>query len=67
MTVLEASRMGGVPHASVCGGRGRCATCRVRVGVGSDTLEPPEPEEQRVLTRVGAPPNVRLCLPDSPG
>ena len=30
-TLLDASRIGGVPHASVCGGRGRCSTCRVRV------------------------------------
>ena len=30
-SVLEASRLLGVPHASVCGGRGRCSTCRVRV------------------------------------
>jgi len=27
-TVLEASRSAGIPHASVCGGRGRCSTCR---------------------------------------
>src|SRR5262249_44419548 len=32
LSVLEMSRMGGIPHASVCGGRGRCSTCRVRVG-----------------------------------
>ena len=30
-SVLEASRAGRVPHASICGGRGRCSTCRVRV------------------------------------
>ncbi|MGL4295961.1 MAG: adenylate/guanylate cyclase domain-containing protein, partial [Aestuariivirga sp.] len=27
-SVLEASRIGGIPHMSVCGGRGRCSTCR---------------------------------------
>src|SRR5262249_37183332 len=27
-TILEASRTAGIPHASVCGGRGRCSTCR---------------------------------------
>jgi adenylate cyclase len=27
-TLLEISRAAGVPHASVCGGRGRCTTCR---------------------------------------
>ena len=61
MSVLEASRMGGVPHASVCGGRGRCSTCRVRIGVGLDTLKAPEADELRVLSRIGAPPNVRLA------
>jgi adenylate cyclase len=62
LTVLDMSRSGGIPHASVCGGRGRCSTCRVRVG-GPDRalLSPPEPEEQKVLARVGAPENVRLA------
>ena len=35
-SVLEASRIGGVPHYSVCGGKGRCSTCRVRVTDGLD-------------------------------
>ncbi len=60
-TVLEASRFAGIPHASVCGGRGRCSTCRIRV-TGDPTLLPPaSPLERRVLERVGAPPNVRLA------
>ena len=29
-TVLEALRNAGIAHASVCGGRARCTTCRVR-------------------------------------
>jgi adenylate cyclase len=61
LTVLEASRLAGIPHASVCGGRGRCSTCRVRVVRGLHDLEPPAADEQRVLARVGAPPNVRLA------
>jgi adenylate cyclase len=61
MTVLEASRAAHIPHASVCGGRGRCSTCRVRLGAGRDRLPPPDPDEQRVLERVGAAPNVRLA------
>jgi len=60
-SVLDASRFAGIPHASVCGARGRCSTCRVRVGQGLDSLPPPSPEEIRVLRRVGAPPNVRLA------
>ena len=35
-SVLETSRAAGVPHVSVCGGRGRCSTCRVRVWSGLD-------------------------------
>ncbi len=60
-TVLEASRGAGIPHASVCGGRGRCSTCRVRVGAGAETLAPPSDEEAKVLKRIRAAPNVRLA------
>jgi adenylate cyclase len=60
-SVLEASRLAGIPHASVCGGRGRCSTCRVRVDRGGEALVPPAEAERRVLRRVGAPPNVRLA------
>jgi adenylate cyclase len=60
-TVLEASRFAGIPHTSVCGGRGRCSTCRVRIVRGRDSLPPAKPAEARVLRRVGAPPSVRLA------
>jgi adenylate cyclase len=65
-TILEASRGAGIPHASVCGGRGRCSTCRVRVGAGLETLAPPSEEELRVLARIGAVPNVRLACQTRP-
>lgn len=60
-TVLEASRLAGIPHASECGGRGRCTTCRVRVVGGAACLPLSGPEERRILRRLGAPPNVRLA------
>jgi adenylate cyclase len=60
-SVLEASRFAGIAHASVCGGRGRCSTCRIRVGAGLTQLPPPSASEQRVLQRIGAPPAVRLA------
>ena len=41
--VLDASRRASIPHASICGGRGRCTTCRIRVLRGFGTLPPPEP------------------------
>ncbi|MGU3537960.1 adenylate/guanylate cyclase domain-containing protein [Methylobacterium sp. A54F] len=61
--VLEASRRHNLPHASVCGGRGRCSTCRVRVFDGDDGrgLPAPSKAEQAVLSRVGATPGIRLA------
>lgn len=52
-SVLEASRMGGVPHASSCGGRARCTLCRVRV-LSIVPLPAPAEAERRVLERLGA-------------
>lgn len=60
-SVLEASRWASIPHASVCGGRGRCSTCRVDVVAGQEGLPPPAPEERRLLDRIGAPESVRLA------
>src|SRR5215471_13265984 len=59
-TVLEASRSALIPHLSVCGGRGRCSTCRIRV-TGDLSLAPPSPQELAVLQRIGAGPDVRLA------
>ena len=63
MSVLEASLRHKIPHASVCGGRARCSTCRVRVV--SDRLALPRPagREAFVLARVGASadPSIRLA------
>ncbi len=61
VSILEASRMLGVPHASVCGGRGRCSTCRVRVQAAPTALPPASAEETKVLRRVQAGPGVRLA------
>jgi adenylate cyclase len=60
-TILEAIRDEGLPHASVCGGRARCTTCRVRVGDGLTHLPPPTRREAQALGRIHAPPNVRLA------
>ncbi len=61
LSVLEISRIAGIPHAQVCGGRGRCSTCRISVEGDPDLLPPPQPDELRVLERIGAGANVRLA------
>ena len=60
-SVLEVSRMARIPHASVCGGRGRCSTCRIRVVAPAGALPEVSDDEMKVLHRVGAAPNVRLA------
>ncbi len=60
-SVLEASRWAGIAHASVCGGRGRCSTCRVRVYEGGELLPPPNAVEHKTLSRIRATANVRLA------
>jgi adenylate cyclase len=61
LSVLEASILAGIPHASPCGGRARCSLCRVHV-LGNPSLPPPQDAERRLLSRVGLDPaSVRLA------
>jgi adenylate cyclase len=60
-SVLEASRKGKIPHQSVCGGRGRCTTCRVKVTANEGTLTSPSAHEIKAIERVGLDDNVRLA------
>jgi adenylate cyclase len=62
LSVLEASLRHQVPHASVCGGRARCSTCRIRVIGDCSSLPEPSKREAFVLNRVGASdPSIRLA------
>ena len=63
LSVLEASLRNNVPHASVCGGRARCSTCRIRVIGDCSSLPEPSQREAFVLDRVGAgsDPAIRLA------
>jgi adenylate cyclase len=60
-TVLETLRDYGIPHASLCGGRARCTTCRVLVTKGLDQLPAPSGLEADALARVDASPGMRLA------
>src|SRR5205814_142765 len=62
LSVLEASLRYNVPHASVCGGRARCSTCRIRVIGDCTALPEPSQREAFVLGRVGtSDPSIRLA------
>src|ERR1700730_13094185 len=63
LSVLEASLRNNVPHASICGGRARCSTCRIRVIGDCGSLPEPSRREAFVLNRVGAgsDPAIRLA------
>src|SRR5438105_4961260 len=62
LSILEASLRYNVPHASVCGGRARCSTCRIRVIGDCSELPEPSPREAFVLARVGTTdPSIRLA------
>jgi adenylate cyclase len=60
-SILETLRDHGIPHASVCGGRARCTTCRVQVSSGLESLPLPGELEARALARIGATPGLRLA------
>jgi ferredoxin len=53
-SVLDASRAFHIAHASSCGGRARCSTCRVRVNSGADSCPEPSAVESATLERIAA-------------
>ena len=66
MSILEASLTAGIPHAYVCGGKGRCSTCRVQVAQGTEFLSPKTQMEIEVLNKIGAAENIRLACQTQP-
>ena len=60
-SVLETSRWAGIAHASSCGGRGRCSTCRVQILAGEQDVPEITGAERGTLERIKAPPHVRLA------
>jgi len=60
-SVLEVLRNAGVPHASICGGRARCTTCRINIDRGLQGLPVAEDMEAAALQRIHATESVRLA------
>lgn len=65
-SLLEASLQANIPHAHVCGGRGRCSTCRVQILEGLEQLPPPSIEETELLLKVNCGNSVRLACRTRP-
>ncbi len=61
VTILEISRMNDIGHASLCGGKGRCGTCQVRVISGAENLESMQAVERGKLQQIEAADDIRLA------
>ena len=61
LTLLEIAREAGIPHASACGGNGRCSTCRVMILEHPENLDPRNAVEARLARAKGFEDNIRLA------
>ena len=60
-SILDAARLAGVPMTAICGGRGTCGKCQVRIVSG--TAPAAEPTEERTLSAAALAAGYRLaCL-----
>lgn len=66
LTLLEIARTAGIPHASACGGNGRCSTCRVIVLEHPENLTPRDGGELKLARAKGFEPNIRLACQARP-
>lgn len=60
-TLLEGILRAGIPHYHVCGGMGKCSTCRVLVVEGAENLSEPNETELELRSKMGFSGNVRLA------
>lgn len=60
-TLLQAGLAAGIPHVNVCGGIGRCSTCRVIVLSGLEHCSAPTKDERAIQEMLNLPPHVRLA------
>ena len=60
-TILEASHANGIPHICECAGSARCSTCRVMIIDGLENCLPRSTLEQKLATRKGFYPEIRLA------
>jgi adenylate cyclase len=65
-SLLQAALRAKIPLTNVCGGLGRCSTCRVSVVEGQEHCPPRTPKEQAIADMLHFPANVRLACQTIP-
>lgn len=66
ISILETAQSMDTSHAALCGARGRCGSCAVRVLEGAENLSTPSRVEQDTLARRSLPEGVRLACQAMP-
>lgn len=61
LSLLELARQAQIPHAGLCGARGRCGSCAVQICAGDGELSPADVRELEALQRTGAESGARLA------
>lgn len=61
LSLLQVSLDAGIPMMHVCGGKGKCSTCRVLVNSGEEWLSEENEKETILKNQLQFPPNVRLA------
>lgn len=64
-TVLQSSLNEGIKHTHVCGGKGRCSTCRIHIFEGLENCKPRNEAEGKIQTLLGLPDDIRLACQTS--
>ncbi|MBT1704099.1 adenylate/guanylate cyclase domain-containing protein [Chryseosolibacter indicus] len=60
-SLLEASLRAGIQHLHVCGGKGKCSTCRVLILEGHSNLSAPNNKEKQLNKKLSFLPDIRLA------
>lgn len=60
-SILEISNENQVEHLHVCGGLGRCSTCRVQILNGLENCSERSQKEQLIADKLDFPDDVRLA------
>lgn len=60
-TILDVAIQNDIPHHYICGGTGRCSTCRVSLVEGQENCLPRNQVELQMADMKGFPPDLRLA------